>query len=452
MNITFLGAVETVTGSKYLLSIGDKRVLVDCGLFQGLKELRLRNWNPMPFDAEKIDAVILTHAHIDHSGYIPLLVKSGFRGKIYCTEGTKELCAILLPDSGHLQEEDAEHANKYGYSKHKPALPLYTLEDAKKSLAFFEAVPFNNVTTLFNDFHFQFLPAGHIIGASFARIEYQGVSLLFSGDLGRPNDPVMKPPTIIKEIDYLVLESTYGDRLHEPGHPKDSLKVIINRTLHRGGSVIIPAFAVGRSQSLLHYIYLLKKEKAIPDIPVYLDSPMAINATNILLKHHESLRLTNNECRELNNVATFVNTPDESKEIDRSSEQKIIISASGMATGGRILFHLSTYAPDERNTILITGYQAMGTRGARLLNGEKEIKIHGEMIKVNAEVANLTGTSAHSDYSDTLNWLSHFERAPKKIFITHGEHEAADALKKKITQQFGWSCIVPHFEQKESLS
>ena len=453
MDITFLGAVETVTGSKYLLSFDNKRILVDCGLFQGLKELRLRNWKTLPFIPEKIDAVLLTHSHIDHSGYIPLLVKNGFRGNIYCTEGTRELCSILLPDSGHLQEEDAAHANKYGYSKHKPALPLYTMEDAIKSLSHFETLPLDTVTTLFDDFHLQFLSAGHIIGASFVRIQYQGTSVLFSGDLGRPNDPVMKAPTIVTDIDYLILESTYGDRQHDAGHPKDYLKTIINNTFERGGSLIIPAFAVGRTQVLLYYISLLKKENSIPNIPIYLDSPMAINATQILLNHQNELRLTPAECQELNDIAIFVNTPDESKEIDQDPQQKIIISASGMATGGRILFHLNAYAPDDRNTILFTGFQSMGTRGSRLLNGEKEIKVHGEMVKVNAEIANLPGVSAHSDFAETLGWLSHFQNPPKKVFLTHGEPEAAEALKKKIENKLaGWSCTVPHFEQKEILS
>lgn len=451
MEITFLGAVETVTGSKYLLSFEGKKVLVDCGLFQGLKELRLRNWNPLTIDPASIDAVLLTHAHIDHSGYIPLLVKQGFRGRIYCTEGTKDLCSVLLPDSGHLQEEDAENSNRYHYSKHEPALPLYTVDDAKKSLSYFESCPFDQVTSIFNRFDFQFLRAGHIIGSSFIRIQHRDVSILFTGDMGRPHDSVMKAPAIIHDADYLVVESTYGDRLHEPGHPKQYLKEIINRTFRRGGSVIIPSFAVGRSQSLLHYIALLKKEVSIPDMPVYLDSPMAINATRILLKHKDQLRLSETECHELNDVATYTNTPEQSKELDITSRQKIIISASGMATGGRILFHLKAYASDERNTILMTGYQAMGTRGARIEHGEKEVKIQGEMVPIRAHVEIMRNTSAHSDYSETLEWLSHYKKPPRKVFITHGESSSANSLKEKIEKQFGWKCIVPRYLQTENL-
>lgn len=451
MRITFLGAVETVTGSKYLLSFRDKKILVDCGLFQGLKELRLRNWSPLPIDPAAIDAVLLTHAHIDHTGYIPLLVKNGFKGKIYCTQGTADLCSILLPDSGHLQEEEAELANKYGYSKHKPALPLYTLEDAKASLEYFAPLPFHQENTLWGDFSFQFVPAGHIIGSSFIRIYYSGLSMLFTGDMGRPHDLVMQPPTIIKDVDYLIVESTYGDRLHEAGHPKDYLKEIINKTIHRGGTVLIPSFAVGRAQAMLHYIYLLKQENAIPDVPVFLDSPMAIDATHILLRHREELRLTAEECRQLNKVAVYVNTPDESRALDENPMPKIIISASGMVTGGRILHHVAAYAPDFRNTLLFTGYQAIGTRGDKIVHGEKTVKMQGGMVSINAEVKMLTNTSAHSDYAETLEWLSHFKRAPRKIFITHGEEHAAKSLQEKISQKFGWSCFIPHYQYEEEL-
>ncbi|MDX1901298.1 MAG: MBL fold metallo-hydrolase [Gammaproteobacteria bacterium] len=453
MQITFLGGAETVTGSKYLLSFDNKNILIDCGLYQGLKELRLRNWNPFPIDPSQINAVLLTHAHIDHSGYLPLLIKNGFKGKIYSTEGTRDLCTVLLPDSGYLQEEEARNANKYGYSKHKPALPLYTRQDGIDAIKYFNPLAFEKKIDLTNDFQFQFIRAGHIIGSSFIRIQYKNFSLLFSGDLGRPHDPVMQPPTIIRDIDYLIVESTYGNRLHEPGHPKQYLKDIINKTLERDGTIIIPSFAVGRAQALLHYICLLKNEKSIPDIPVYLDSPMAINSTQILLKHHDELRLSENDCRQLNEIAVFVNTPEESKELDKKNKTpKIIISASGMATGGRILYHIETYAPDDRNTILFTGYQAIGTRGSRMMNGETEIKMHGQMIPVRAEVKMLSNTSAHSDSRETLQWLSHFNQPPKKVFITHGEYEAATSLKQKIENKFGWECNVPHYQQEEILS
>jgi metallo-beta-lactamase family protein len=451
MKITFLGAVGTVTGSKYLLSFDDKKILVDCGLYQGLKELRLRNWSKLPVDPKTIDAVILTHAHIDHSGYLPLLIKQGFKGKIYCSAGTRDLCEVLLPDSGYLQEEEAELANKFGYSKHKPALPLYTRQDGIDAIKLFHVVSFEKKIQLSSAVSFELLSSGHIIGSSFVKIYYDHSTLLFSGDLGRPNDPVMKPPVNIKEIDYLVLESTYGNRAHETGHPKDYLKDIINKTISRGGSVIIPAFAVGRAQALLYYVYLLKKEKAIPDVPVYLDSPMAIDSTHILLEHRDYIRLSEEECRALNKVAIFVNTAAESQNLSLNKTPKIIISASGMATGGRVLFHIQAYAPDEKNTILFTGYQAMGTRGDRMLRGEKEVKMHGEMTPIKAEVALLSNTSAHADYKEILSWLSHFTKAPKKVFITHGEENAANALKEKIQDRFHWQCVVPHYQQSEKL-
>lgn len=452
MNITFLGAAGTVTGSKYLLSFDSQHILIDCGLFQGYKELRLRNWNPLPFDPKMLDAVILTHAHIDHTGYLPLLVKNGFNGPVYSTHGTMDLCRILLPDSAHIQEEDARHANEHHYSKHHPALPLYTVTDAERALTLFKPEDYNSVIQLNDNTSFQLIPAGHIIGSSFIRIHHKDTSLLFTGDLGRMRDSVMQTPTIIQEVDYLVTESTYGDRLHEKEHPKIILKDIINKTINRHGSVIIPAFAVGRSQAILHYLAELKKENAIPAVPIYLDSPMAINATKILCNHLEDLRLTKAECEALCEVADYIQTADESMELDLNKTPKIIISASGMATGGRILFHLNTYATDARNTILFTGYQAGETRGADMLNGAEYIKTHGHMIPIHAEVETIRSASAHADYEEMLEWLKHFTKPPRKTFITHGEPEAALSLKHKIQTELGWSCIIPQYKQVEQLS
>ncbi|MHB1949664.1 MAG: MBL fold metallo-hydrolase RNA specificity domain-containing protein [Gammaproteobacteria bacterium] len=453
MQLTFLGATETVTGSKYLLSFDEnENILVDCGLFQGYKELRLRNWNPLPFDPKILSAVLITHAHIDHTGYLPLLVKNGFHGSIYSSQGTKDLCDILLPDSAHLQEEDAKHANEHGYSKHTPALPLYTVPDAEMALKLFKPEPFGPAVQLFKDTDFQLIRSGHIIGSSFVKINHRGRSILFTGDMGRMHDPVMREPALIQQVDYLVIESTYGNRLHEKEHPKILLKNIINKTIHGGGSIIIPAFAVGRTQAILYYLSELRKENAIPNIPIFLDSPMAINATHILHKHmKEDLRLNTNECKELCEIAAYTNTPQESMDLDTNKMPKIIISASGMATGGRILYHLKAYAPDARNTILFTGYQAGGTRGARMLNGEKEIKIHGQMIPVRARVEVIHNTSAHADYEEILEWLKHFRVHPKKTFITHGEPEASLFLKNKIESVLGWNCILPHYQQTEQL-
>lgn len=451
MEIQFLGASQTVTGSKYLLRIDNTHILVDCGLYQGLKEYRLRNWNTLPFKAKDIDCVLLTHAHIDHSGYLPLLIKNGFTGPVYCTTGTKDLCNILLPDSGYLQEEEAQTANRHGYSKHHPALPLYTKLDAEVALQYFKPVEYGEKVNLAKDLSAQFIPAGHIIGASLVEINYKGKTILFSGDLGRPHDPIMNPPSIMTSANYLIIESTYGDRLHDKESPTKKLAEIINRTAARGGSVIIPSFAVGRAQSLLYFISLLKKEKKIPNIPVFLDSPMAIKATDIFCSHLQDHRLNKPEIEEFNDVATYVNTVEDSKRIDNFAYPIIIISASGMATGGRVLHHLKLFAPDRRNTILFAGYQAPGTRGDRIVRGEKAVKIHGVMVPIEAEVDQLENISAHADYAEILSWLSHFVYSPKKVFITHGDIDAANSLKEKIEAQFHWKCIVPEYLQIEKL-
>jgi len=452
VRLQFLGATGTVTGSKYLLENGDGKTLIDCGLFQGLKELRLRNWAPLPVAPRAIDALVLTHAHIDHSGYVPLLVRNGFKGPIYCSEATFDLCSILLPDSGYLHEVDAERANRYAYSKHKPALPLYTQQDARESLDRFTVVDFDVPHDLPGGLTFTLRPSGHILGSSFVTIFDGTKSIVFSGDLGRPHDPVMKPPVSIREADYLVIESTYGDRLHEDENPFQRLGGIIRNTAARGGTVVIPAFAVGRTQSILYYLYELRKARAIPDVPVYLDSPMAINVTELLQRHRTDHRLAKKLCAEVCHAATYSRTVDESKALDHANGlPSVIISASGMATGGRVLHHLKRFIGDPKNAIVFTGYQAAGTRGARLVHGDNEIKIHGKMWPVRAAVEVLHNLSAHADYAEILDWLGNFEAPPKHTFVTHGEPEAASSLAMKIQDRLSWQVSVPEYLDVEDL-
>ena len=445
MQLQFLGATDTVTGSKYLLRQGKSSVLVDCGLFQGYKQLRLRNWSPLPVDAASINAVILTHAHLDHSGYLPLLARQGFSGKVYCSPATFDLCRILLPDSGYLLEEEAEYLNRHKMSKHSPALPLYTRDDAQRCLKLFEPVNYRKPWQPAAGLSATLTPAGHILGASFVRLDNGLRSILFSGDIGRPNDPVMAAPSPMDGADYLVVESTYGDRLHKDSDVLQELADVINRTAARGGVVVIPAFAVGRAQSLLYYIYLLKAQGLIHDVPVYLNSPMAASATRAYELHRAELRLTRAQFEALTHLAKIVQTPEESRQLNTRSGPMVIISASGMATGGRVVHHLKAFAPDKRNTILFAGFQAGGTRGATIVGGASTVRIHGEDVPIRAEVAMLDNLSAHADAAEIMGWLRGFKSAPRQTFITHGEAAAADAMRLRIERELHWPCHMPYY-------
>ena len=451
MRITFLGAAGTVTGSKYLLDTGKHKILVDCGLFQGFKQLRLRNWAKLPIDIGDLDAVVLTHAHLDHSGYLPLLVKSGFRGKVYCTAATRDLCGILLPDAGHLEEQAAESANRHDYSKHHPALPLFTEADARKALTRLRTLDFNAAHDFGGGLSLVYRYAGHILGAAMAQFTFDGKTVLFSGDLGRPNDPIMREPEAIAEADYLVVESTYGNRKHPATNPQDVLAEVITSTAAKGGSIVVPAFTVGRAQLLLYHLYHLKAAKRIPELPIFLDSPMAIDAGDIFRAHPKDHRLSATEAKAVCAVARQTQTSDESKTIDRNRVPAVIISAAGMATGGRVLHHLQAFAPDPRSTILFTGFQAGGTRGAAMVAGAQSIKIFGDYIAVRARVQNMDMLSAHADADEILSWLGHFQRPPKTTFITHGEPEAADALRKRIDETLKWNCVVPDYRDVADL-
>ncbi len=451
MKLTFLGAAGTVTGSKYLLEHAGRQILVDCGLFQGYKHLREMNWEPFPVDVSRLDCVILTHAHLDHSGALPLLLRNGYRGPIYTTPETIDLCQLLLPDSARLQEEEAEYLNRHQASKHKPALPLYTEEDARHVLRYMQAVPFNETIEVVPGMQLSLRPAGYIIGAASAEIQAGGLTIVFSGDVGRDDDPIMRPPTPLGKADYLVIESTYGDRLHQPEDNEALLAEIIQRTAGRGGSVVIPAFAVGRAQTLLFLLSRLKARHAIPELPVFLDSPMTIDMTEIYHRHRKEHRLSPEECKGLCRVATMVRTSDESRALNKVRYPAVIISASGMATGGRVLHHLKRMAPDRRNTIVLVGYQAGGTRGARLATGEKSIRIFGEDVAVNAEVAMLRGMSAHADAGQLMRWMAAMPHAPRKVFLTHGEPGPADILRQRVDRELGWTAGVPRLGQTVEL-
>jgi len=441
--LTFLGAAGTVTGSKYLLEHDGLRLLVDCGLFQGLKALRLRNWDHLPVDPRSIDAVLLTHAHLDHSGYLPALVRDGFRGAVWCTPPTLALCRLLLPDSGHLQEEDAAYANRKGFSKHHPALPLYTEADAERALERFRTARFGQELPLGGGASARFTHAGHILGASSVHVSIGGTSILFSGDLGRYDDLLMRDPVDAPAADTLVIESTYGDREHIETDPGDALAELIGRTIGRGGSVLIPAFAVGRAQLLLHVIARLKRRGAIPDVPVFLNSPMAVDTTALYRHYARGHRLDDVELAAMAGVARMVRGVEESKALNRLNYPSVIVSASGMATGGRVLHHLKSLGPDPRNTIVLAGYQAPGTRGADLQAGKRSLRIHGADHEIRAEVAALAGLSAHADASDLMRWARTMPQAPRRAFVTHGEPDAAHALADQLRRQLHWKAEVP---------
>lgn len=452
LKLSFLGAAGTVTGSKYLVENADHRILVDCGLFQGFKELRLRNWARILVDPRRINAVLLTHAHLDHTGYLPLLVKQGFPGPVFCSASTADLCGILLPDSGYLQEKDAEFANRHGYSKHKPALPLYTSDDAKRSLKQLRTVSFDQPHNIAGCATAHFRRAGHILGAGSIQLDWSGTTIVFSGDLGRYDDATMVDPVPVDRADYLVVESTYGNRHHDQSDPEDALGEIIGRTVGRGGTVVIPSFAVGRAQSLLFHLYRLKTSGRLPNVPIFLDSPMAIDASEILCRHIEDQRLSDSECRVSCSVARYVREVEESKALTTNPMPKVIISASGMATGGRVLHHLKRYVVDAKNTILFAGFQAGGTRGAAMMTGAQSIKIHGEYFPVRAEVKNLEMLSGHADADEIMRWLKGFKNPPRRTFITHGEPTASDALRYRIEEELGWKCVVPDHSQEVALS
>jgi metallo-beta-lactamase family protein len=444
VKLTFLGAADTVTGSRFLLETGEAKLLVDCGLFQGFKKLRQRNWSPFLAAPASIDAVVLTHAHLDHSGWLPALVREGFRGPIHATEGTRELAGILLRDSARLQEEEAEFANRHGFSKHRPALPLYEIADAERALARFRDERFGASFELAGGIRARFVPAGHLLGAASVVLQRDGRTLVFSGDIGRDEDFVMRAPQVPEFADTLVIESTYGDRRHASiDEALAQLARVIRETAARGGTVLIPSFAVGRAQALLVALHRLREAGSIPALPVYLDSPMAIDATRLYRRFNGDHRLDDAECEAIYRGARFVNTPEESKRLAQVHVPSILISASGMATGGRVLHHLKRLLPDAANHVVFAGFQAGGTRGAHLVGGAREVKIHGEWHPVNASVTQLDGFSAHADADELLDWMRRLHRLPQQVYVVHGEPDAADRLRHRIVEELGWRARVP---------
>lgn len=457
LTLQFLGAAGTVTGSRHLLSIGPHTLLVDCGLFQGRKELRLRNWEPFPIPPQTLDAVALTHAHIDHTGFLPRLVKEGFHGPIYCSQPTADLLGVLLPDSGHLQEEEAAFANKRGYSKHKVALPLYTAADAEDALRYLRPFEHDQPVKLENGFQFRFSNSGHILGSKALEVTVADLKILFTGDLGRYRATGGHPDAAPEPADYLVMESTYGDRLHPKEDLKGRLSGVIQETVKRGGVIVIPAFAVERTQRLLFLLRTLIDDGRIPLIPIHIDSPMAIEAVKVFMRHNDEF---DEETRAMVKrhgspfhwpQVYFDKTVEQSKQVGALRTPAIIISSSGMATGGRVLHHLAQRLPDHRNTVIFVGFQAPETRGHRIVSGAPSVRIFGEEVPVRARIETFEEFSDHADYEEILRWLSAFQQPPRQVLLVHGEPHAAEALEKRIEEKFGWDVHVPGYKEKMAL-
>ena len=459
-SLTFLGAARTVTGSRYLVEAAGTRVLVDCGMFQGLKELRLRNWAPPPVPPASIESVVLTHAHLDHVGMLPRLVAQGFNGRIFCTLGTQDLCTVVLPDAGRIQEEEAERANRYGYSKHKPAKPLFTEEDAIKTLSRLQPVGYERpIPVADGALQVEFLPTGHLLGAAYVRMRRsggEGGTVLFGGDLGRYNRPVLADPSDGVKTDVLLVESTYGDRLHPEGDETARLKTLIRETAERRSKLIIPSFAIGRVEEVLYAIKKLEDGDQVPKLPVYVDSPMALKALEFYKRHAHELdddiqKRRGEVCAFCTARFTAVPSARESHDVVEREGPAIVIASSGMATGGRVLHHLVKGLPDPKNTVLFVGFQAAGTRGRQLIEGATEVKIQGQLIPVHARVEKLNGMSAHADASEIMRWLRTFPSPPGMTYLVHGEASAQDALKRRIEQELAWNVQIPQHGDRVPL-
>jgi len=445
--IQFLGGASTVTGSKTLVNSGSKKILIDCGLFQGLKELRQLNWEELPIDASEIDAVILTHAHLDHCGYLPALVKSGFSGPIYCTPATSELAEVILLDSAKIQEEDAERANRKKYSSHLHCKPLYTQIEARKTFDQFKTKDYNEWVIIDPSIKFQLLNAGHILGSAMVELKVNNKTVIFSGDIGRKDPMLLYPPKKIEHADFIVLESTYGDRVHEVADVKEKLLEIILETYDNRGILMIPSFAVERTQEIIFLLHLLKEEDLLPNIPIYLDSPMGIKSTMVFYKHPEIQDISKYNADRMYQVVELIETFEESKAMVADKKPKIVIAGSGMLEGGRILHYLANHGSDKNNTILFVGFQAAGTRGRDLVKGNKEIRLFGEYVPINAQIRSISSMSAHADKIEMLDWLGNFKKEPTTIFLNHGEPHQANSFRVLIESKLGWNVEIPKLNE-----